>query len=304
MKNLLIILLLISLCPLLAIFDDYEPSPRARALGGAYYAASTNPDAVFYNPAGLSLASGGVEMGYYKLFGENFAKVSTVAISFPLAGIKKESKYGVIGIGMQSMDVDYYDVSLTTEKQYSLAYGVNIMKDAHSELNFGATATMYHLSFNGLGSQRALGINVGVLAVLHARTKIAFTVTNINNPKMGHDNAFSLPQKLVAGINYNPYDGVSTIFELQKSFGDYSDTEMNNTEIHAGTEISLIKIMSTDTDKPHKISEFLLRFGVRNNPFTYSMGAEIGVHGICVNYAYAMHAVLDDTHHFTVGYKF
>jgi hypothetical protein len=49
---------------------------------------------------------------------------------------------------------------------------------------------------------------------------------------------------------------------------------------------------------------FALRFGVHNNPSVYSMGLGFNVENIQLDYAYMMHAELDGTHHFTIGYQF
>ena len=67
MKTKLIIFLIAAICVtanLSAIFDDYEPSPRARGMGGAFYSSGDDANAIFYNPAGLIHSSDGILISY------------------------------------------------------------------------------------------------------------------------------------------------------------------------------------------------------------------------------------------------
>ncbi len=279
MRNILIALCLIVLSAnLAAIFDDYEPSPRARAMGGVYYSISDDANAIFYNPAGLNNSENNIIAGYSSLFGNDFQILNTIALS-----MKLPRKFGTIGIGLQSMDVDYQDVNLMSEKIYSLAHSFNILHDIHSNLDIGYTLNMYHLSIEGFGEQPAFGINLGALATVHQRTQIGFTFTNLNNPAVGEDNAHDLPQKMAMGISYHPYTDVITSFEIKKTFNGI-------TEVHAGNEVKVMEIL-------------YLRCGVRSNPTSYSMGARFDMHNILVDYGFNTHTI-DITHHFSIGYKF
>jgi len=273
----LIVVIFISVS-LSAIFDDYEPSPRARGMSGAFYSTSDDANAIFYNPAGLTFSSNSILMAYTKPFGNEFQELSTIAVSMKLPG-----KFGTLGIGLQSMDVNYLDVNLETERIYALAHSINLMKDIHSELNFGYTMNLYHLQFYGLGSQSTFGLNLGASATLHTRTKIAFTVYNINNPTVGKDNSHELPQRIAMGISYLPYTDVNTSIELKKAID-------GDTEIHAGAEVEVLEMLT-------------FRLGVRNNPNSFSAGASFDLYNIIVDYGVNTH-ILGLTHHFGIGYKF
>ncbi|HOD55426.1 MAG TPA: transporter, partial [Candidatus Cloacimonadota bacterium] len=76
--RLIICLSLIAVLPLSAIFDDYEPSVRARAMAGTYTATSDAYDGIFYNPAGLSLAGNQYGGAYTQLFGNSFTGLTTI----------------------------------------------------------------------------------------------------------------------------------------------------------------------------------------------------------------------------------
>lgn len=268
---------------LFPVFDDYEPSPRARAMGGVYYSISDDANAIFYNPAGLSLADNNLCIGYTKVFGNDFQVLNNIALTMDLP-----KKLGNLGFGLQALDVDYMDVNLMSEKIYALAHSFTILRDVHSEIYVGYTANLYHLSMNTYGSQSTFGINVGALAILHQRTRLGFTFSNINNPKIGEDNFHELPQKLAMGLSYIPYEDVITSVELKKTF--VNETEDSGTELHAGTEVKIYKM-------------FFVRFGIRNNPTSYSMGARFSLYNIMLDYAFNTHTI-GDTHHFGIGYRF
>jgi len=279
MKKIIIITTLIFLAAnATAIFDDYEPSARARAMGGAFYSISDDASAVFYNPAGLYRTTNNIMIGYAKLFNNDFQVINSVALS-----MKLPRKFGTLGIGLLSMDVDFQDVSLLSEKTYAVSHSFNILEDIHSTLDIGYTLNMYHLSIDGFGDQPAFGVNLGVLASVHQRTQVGFTFSNLNNPSVGEENQYDLPQKMSMGISYHPYTDVITSLEFKKTMN-------SKTEIHAGTEV--------------KVADMLyLRCGVRSEPTSYSMGARFDMFNMIVDYGFNTHTI-DPTHHFSIGYKF
>ncbi len=287
-KNVIgIIILAISIMPALhGIFDEYEPSARARAMGGTYTALSDDADGIFYNPAGLMLGSNQVKAGYTKVFGNDFQVLTVVDASWDLP-----KSYGRIAFGYTGMDVDYQDVNMMSEKTFMLGHSFTLMKDVHSQLHVGYTANAYHISMDGFSNRTTYGINLGATAVLHTRTRLAFAITNINNPRVGKDDDYELPQEMTIGIAYVPYTGVITTLDVKKTFNAPSDTGESTTEIHAGVEATLFEIIS-------------LRMGVQDDPTMYSAGVGINVHGAMVEYAYQVHSVLDDTHHFGIGFNF
>ena len=284
MKKLLSIILILFAVNAFASFDDYEPSPRARAMGGTNYSNGNDVYSSLYNPAGLAKSEQGFAISYVDRYGLGFSKVNTIAMSLNLP-----KKWGTLGVSMLSHDVEYNDVSLTSETTYAIAHGFTLMEDLHSVLNFGYSANIYHLSFSGFGEEATFGLNLGAQATLHERTKIGFAITNINSPNVGKDNTHDLPQKLAVGISYEPYNQVVTSLEAKQTFGE--NILENGTEIHAGTEFRLIEPLT-------------LRFGVRNLPVSYSMGASFDLFNMTVDYGYNTHATLGGTHHFGMGYSY
>ncbi len=282
-----IIAVIITIIPgLHGVFDEYEPSVRARAMGGTYCAISDDSDAIFYNPAGLSLGSNQFKAGYTKMFGNDFQVLTVFDASWDLP-----DTYGRVGFGYAGMDVDYMDKNLMSEKTFSLAHSFTLLKDVHSQLHVGYTANLYHLAIDRFSNCTAFGFNLGATAVLHTRTRLAFAVTNINNPRVGENEDHELPSEMTLGIAYVPYTGVTTSLDVKKTFNTPSDTGESTTEFHAGVEAILFDILS-------------IRMGVQDDPTMYSAGIGIEVYKVLVDYAYQTHSVLDDTHHFGIGFNF
>ena len=129
-----------------------------------------------------------------------------------------------------------------------------------------------------------MGIDVSALAILHQRTRFGFSVTNLNNPKLGINNQDEIPRKMAMGISYVPYEGVITSIEMKKDFAQ-------ETEFMAGVESKLF-------------DSFSVRAGVHQNPATWSAGARFHLSGVNLDYAYTHHTVLDGTHFLSIGYSY
>ncbi|MCF7919167.1 MAG: hypothetical protein K9N06_04575 [Candidatus Cloacimonetes bacterium] len=284
-KILLIACLILSSSSLLAIFDDYEPSPRARAMGGAFYTISDDQLGVFYNPAGVALAGSGISVSYCKIFNNDFQVLNALGFSYELP-----RNFGSFALGLEAMDVDYLDVNLMSEKIYNISHAFILISDTDSELYLGYSGNFYSLSLDTFGSESALGLNLGALAIFKQRVRLGFTVNNLNNPAFGKDQSEYLAQKMTAGLAYEPFPVLLAALELEKKSGR-SGAENGKTEIHGGIEF-----------KAHDM--LMLRTGVRNDPDSFSFGAGFKLSEFTLDYAYNTHAVLDGTHHFGLNYKF
>jgi len=278
-KIILITVLIIQTALLLAVFDDYMPSARARAMGGAYTGVVDDVSAVFFNPAGLAEVNNGVQVGFAQLNGQKFADYRTVA-----AGFKLPKKFGTIGLGARIFGVSYEDMDLMAEQTFSLAHGFVLQQDIHSTISLGYTANYYRLSFEDEDPDDAIGFDLGATAILHGRTRLGFSVTNLGQAVMGDTNQNTLPSKLALGIAYQPYDKVTTSIEIKKDFAQ-------ETEFMGGVEAQLLEPLST-------------RFGVHQNPATWNAGVGIDVKGIEIDLSYTTHAVLPGTLYGNLGYKF
>lgn len=278
-KIILITILIIQTALLLAVFDDYIPSARARAMGGAYTGVVDNVSSIFFNPAGLAQAQNEVQVGFAQLNGQKFADFRTAAV-----GLKLPKKLGTIGLGSRLFAVSYEDYDLMSEMNFSLAHGFVLQQDIHSTISLGYTANYYRLSFDDEDPDNALGFDLGVTALLHGRTRLGFCVTNLGQAVMGDTNQNTLPSKLALGISYQPYDQVTTSIEIKKDFA-------KETEFMGGVEAKLLEPLS-------------IRFGVHQNPATWNAGVGLDVMGIEIDLSYTTHAVLPGTLYGNLGYKF
>jgi len=276
-KIILISVLIINVSLLLAVFDDYQPSARARAMSNAFVAISDDANGVFYNPAGIFFAPNSASVGMTQLYGYNFSELKTGSLVYKLP-----KNYGTLGIGAKFFDVDYEDYTLLSENHLVLAHGFNLMQDIHSALHVGWSANLYSLTMDGYGDDNAFGLNLGAVATLHQRTRFGFSVANLNNPKMGVNNQHNLPRKFSMGIAYQPYDQVTTSVEMKKDFAE-------DTEFMGGVELKLFEPL-------------YLRAGVHQNPATWSAGASFRLIGIILDYSFTKHTVLNDTHFLNISY--
>ncbi|MCB5252763.1 MAG: hypothetical protein RBR69_03110 [Candidatus Cloacimonadaceae bacterium] len=279
-KIILLSLILIPCAMLLGIYGDYQSSARARGMGGAFVSVANDMNTIFFNPAGLADLDYEAKVGFSQLNGEKFSEYKTLAL-----GAKLPKNFGTLGLGVRMLDVDFEDYSLMGEQIWSLSHGITLQKDIHSTINFGYNLNYYNLKFDDDDdSDDAFGFDLGVTALLHTRTKLGFAITNLGQAKMGFENQLDLPSSLALGISYMPYDGVTTSIEAKKDFAE-------ETEFMGGVEAQLFEPL-------------YLRFGVHQNPATYSAGATFVLEGVSLDYAFTYHSVLNPTHYLNLGYKF
>ncbi|MBW6514750.1 MAG: hypothetical protein K0B87_08345 [Candidatus Syntrophosphaera sp.] len=272
-------LILIQAALLLAVFDDYIPSARARGLGGAYTSVADDVNALYFNPAGLINVKYEAQVGFSNLYNQPFSQVKTAAV-----GVQLPKKLGTLAFGARMFDVDFADESLLSEQIWSAGHAFDLQSDIHSQISFGYALNYYRLQMADEETDQALGIDLGATAFLHGRTKLGFSVSNLNQTTMGDTNQHPLPSKLALGISYIPYERVVTSIEVKKDFA-------KETEFMGGVEYHIFEPLS-------------LRFGVHSNPATWNAGIGLNVQGIVVDLAYTTHAVLPGTLYGNVGYKF
>ncbi len=268
----------------LAIFPDLGPSARAKAMGGSFVALADDGFAIHYNPAGLcQVTDYQFHSSYQRPFGLNFLSHSWFDLTIPIG------RYGTLGFSFQKQGVEYRGVAMEAEKTLQFGHGFRLMGDIHSWLSLGYTLNLYSLEFGKsvggveLGSAHTFGINIGGLAGLWRRTRLGFLARNINNPQMGKNTKFDLPQSIVVGVCYSPYKGVETNWDVVK--------ELNQeTQLHFGVESMVTKSL-------------ILRVGLQNNPNLYTLGMGINYQGISFDYGFSYNSQPGSTHQLTLGYR-
>jgi hypothetical protein len=274
--------------PATAAFENVAVSPRARAMGESAVATPEAAFAVAHNPAALGDATGAaLAATYVQPYGLDFARLAYVSAAIPLPGAP-----GHLGVAFSNFAVEHEVVDLLQETVISLGYGLPLFQDLHSSIIFGASANLYRLefaetigdgtpNFEGAfdpGSASTLGLDVGLLATLHERTRFGVLVHNLNSPEIGDDQE-PLPRRLHGGVAYEPYVGVVTTFEISAEVDQ-------DAQYHGGIEFELAP-------------GFSLRGGVVTNPSKLTAGFGYAMHGVALNYGFSTGGgVLDTTHQF------
>jgi hypothetical protein len=267
-------------------FDDRELSPRARGLGGSYAGLSGDATGIYYNPAGLANVPGlDFRASLYQPWSVSFARVNQFAVAYPTEG------WGTFGLGYSDFRVEYQETVLSIERTLTLSHGFTAMEDLSSSLALGYTVNLYNLDYPtpsvselDLGSETTLGIDLGVLARLHDRTTAGAFFRNVNNPEMGDPVSSDLPQSVVGGLAYRPYDGVITLFEIEKQLGE-------DIQFHGGVEFNVAEPLD-------------IRFGAQSKPNLLDFGVGLNYTSIQVDFSYTHHPVLDPTLHYGLGLQF
>jgi hypothetical protein len=270
--------------PASAFFENTVVSPRARAMGESSVSVQDAAYAAFLNPAQMGdISSGKVAVSYVRPFRLDFTDFFYLGTGIPLS-----EKWGNLGVGMSHFKVGYQDTSLLKETQVSLAHGFGLYSDYHSRIDFGYALNMYHVELGQSvddfdpGSDTAFGIDLGFMMTLHKRTHLGFQVKNLNNPQIGVDNE-ELHRRLIAGISYEPYDGVITTFEFDNELGE-------EIQYHGGVEM----IVTTG---------FALRAGVLTNPNKLTAGFGYSTLGFGFDYGFSTGGgTLDSTHQFGLNF--
>ncbi len=277
----LFILSLLLATPLLAggVFTDRYPSARFAAMGGSGIAVSNDVWAPFYNPAGLSrLQNWEVGSAYSRMFSARFISNIFGAAALPLS-----SRYGTIGVGIEYFGVNYNGQNISGETTARISHGFYLLKDIHSSLAVGYSLNIYHWSLGNsptlgnLGSATTLGLDVGLLATVYGRTSIGVTITNVNTPQVGALTPVDLPQRVIAGIAYEPYEGVVTSVDLNRQIGS------DETQMWAGGEISPTSFLK-------------IRLGATRNPNRFTAGFGIHYRYFQLDYALITHSELGQSH--------
>jgi hypothetical protein len=183
LKIILIFVLALAL-PLLAaaqmISNPNPPVVAAQGVGGAYTAAASGAEAIYWNPAGLAYGKG-IEgrFAYQQPWSLNF--LSHLSAS----GFTSLSKRaGGIAVGVQTLATRDGGNTLANESEVAISHGIMLQEDIHSSLAFGYSLKLISYTLGesivgtsgqseDLGSAAAFGLDVGATAQLWDRFKPA-----------------------------------------------------------------------------------------------------------------------------------
>ncbi len=268
------------------LFDDRYPNPRVLAMGNSGVATANDVWSAYYNPAGLSQV-GNLQIGssYLRLFNLSFFQNFFGAASVPVG------KYGTASLSFQYFGVEYEGENISGEYSLALSHGFYLLKDIHSSLAFGYSLKAYHWNLGtsvdglNLGSSTTFGVDVGLQASVYSRTHIGIYFLNLNAPQVGEFTKHDLPQRIVAGIAYQPYEGVTTSLDFNRLLGS------SDMEVWAGAEFKVFDLI-------------YLRFGGTTNPNRFSTGLGVNIKKLSIDYALLTHSELGETHSVGLMYGF
>lgn len=267
--------------PARAAFDDIEVSPRLRGMGGTGFAVLDDAWAPLRNPSALAWAEGTVgTFSWLQPFSLDFATQNAIGATVPLPG-----SAGGLGIGIRTFGTEYEGQKLDQEATYTIAHGFRLLHDAQSELALGWSASLLTLSFGSSitgidpGQASTVALSLGATATVRDRTRVGFAAQNFNSPRIGSRDHESLGRRLVGGVAYTPYAGVTTLLDMRAASGE-------DIGYRAGIELEPVDFMR-------------LRAGIATEPNTFSAGIGIRVRGhLQLDYAFSTGGgVLGETHH-------
>ncbi len=268
----------------MAFFPNIPVSPRSRAMGETGVAVLDAGYASVLNPAQLgNVDSYDISASYVQPFSVGFAKYYHAGGAIPLGGM-----FGSLGVSLTQLKAEYGGVNLENETQVAIAYGHNVYTGMHSSISFGGSVNVYHVE-QGItvseidpGSASTVGYDFGLAMTLHKRTHIGVVIKNMNNAMIGIDDE-EIGHRLIAGISYEPYEGVITTFEFDNELGE-------DVQYHGGVEMMVAQ-------------GFCLRTGIVTNPNKLTAGFGYSVMGMSLDYGFSTGGgVLDYTHQFGLNY--
>ena len=249
-------------------FEERFIPPRALAMGGVYSVLSTGESALFGNVASLSFAERvRIDVQYARPFGLKELAQSGLTVAIP-------NRMGSFGFGISRFGFSAYE-----EKQISAGFSKKILE----QLFAGIALRYMSVAITGYGASSMIGLDVGLMIKMKESLNFALVAKNINSPKV-IANEEPVSPNVKIGLSYSPHNSVVLVGELQKE-GNFDNT------IRLGAEFELIKGQ-------------YLRFGLSNNPSSFSMGFGVSVNGADLNFSAVTHQYLDLSQSLSFGYLF
>ena len=246
-------------------FEDLGVGARFQAMGGTAAAFVNSPDAIFLNCSGLAMVNRYEASFYYSNpFGIKELNFGTVAGTIPL-------KWGVVGLASKTFGNKLY-----RENEFISSYA----NSAKQKFYYGFSIRYMGLSISKYGSDSALGLDIGFIAVLNSRIKWGFYSQNINRPNIS-SNKEPIPQIFRTGLSINP------VSNLQVNFDVYKDVKFP-TELRFGFEYTLLNRLA-------------LRSGFISEPAQFCAGFGVVFSIATIDYAFLTHNDLGITHQFSLS---
>lgn len=206
-------------------FEDIEIGARPLSMGKAFIAVVDDPNAIYWNPAGLPEISGFQLTGTRAwLFGVDGFHVDYVACKFPRFPL------GDFGLGWASIVLE----GVLSENTLILSHGRKLT----GSLNVGINLKYYRLNAPGYekyndpayrGAQSSFGLDLGALLRPWKELSLGFSGRNLNQPRIKLLKTTKDPDPIRRsfryGMAYRFRDVVLLSTEIASKKGKFSDLE-------------------------------------------------------------------------------
>jgi len=263
---------------------------RALAMGEAYSADASDPSAVYYNPASLSLSKSTQIMLMHREW------IQDTKTEF--LGAQSAVDRFAYGIGINSTSVDNIEVREVpgppeaTFSARNVAMGISAAYEIYPSLSIGVTGNFLYEKML-VNEASGYGLNFGALYQMPSNVRFAMSVSNLGSMSELDQASSKLPATLRLGASYHtPLEAIEG--DATTSVDVVSVSEDNTPHIHFGGELSYKET-------------FAIRAGYQTGYETKNFSAGFGVRYGMFQLDYAFVPVqldLGSTHTFSLGINF
>lgn len=287
MKRIIIITAVLALTmPLFAAFDYMPGNVLTKTLCGNTSAWAGGMDNISVNPASITgVRNIDISVAYENLyfFAHTFAAAAAYRSSFGAIGIKY-SEFITLGDYADADSIISSNTRLHNEKVAQLTYGLSL----DEYISVGANVNVLYLWQLGFGDNIYYTVDLGASGRIYDRWVLGISVANITASYINgvmENYRYYMDRSISAGLSYEPYEGVTTMFNVSKSAG-------YPTSFGFGTVYELLK------------DRFMITAGVKSYPMQYGAGFRVKVSKFSVDYGYTAAAALSSNHHIQLNYSF
>jgi len=289
------ILILILASQVEAGFEVLGKGARPAAMGEAFTALADDPNAIWYNPAGLSLIKESQALGMYaRLFpGLDTDKLHSGLVAYVQPLVRG---LGSVGFGWTWLKADVYSENVlslcyafTLKERLSLGAGVKFLRWSADPY----PGEPQDLSKSGLSLDIGVMVNIGKI-FNYGALRAGGTIQNLNQPnlsKAGLDEG-KLPSTLRVGLLFDTKD-----YSVEADVVRYR----GQVKFLVGMEYKL----TTPVDL--RLRAGAIQAGGDFESGEYDAGFGITVKGVIIDYSY-LHPIqikqVGGSHRFSIGYKF
>ena len=234
---------------------------RALSMGAAYAGVAEGPEAIFFNPAGLSQSTKpGFSFFVSRLYNLEELTYQNVSAVLP-------SPYGSLGISLQAFGRTLYRENL-------LAFGWG--NKYGKKIYYGILISRVQIQIQKYGSASVFLFDGGILLKLANSIRCGIAITNLNQAEIGRSKE-KISQITRVGISTIPFTGILFSVEIDKD-------KRFSAQLKGGCEIRFI-------------SGFSLRCGFGRKPSYFSAGIGMAWKNFSFDYGFTNHPVLGMTHY-------